>query len=425
MGRIDRYVIMQADILDVMKDTFGALGIQTLYMKPPYDEASCIDFGIGNKLYGDFDYKIVMDEIVKECLPDTIYIFKNYFYMYHTIFKFPESIQEEYGYTHCVIGPMLFHPVTQAEFAAVMLENHVDEKYGRDLQVFYSRMPYLNSFEQWSSMVIGFCKHFFDRELRLVQDHVPNSTMFSIKFNSFSIQPEPDFSTETIEKRYAAENRLLEAVKTGNYVEATLRFNEFIQYRILPRNNDPIRDMKNLLFVQNTLLRKAVEEANVHPVYIDDLSRKIAIQIESYTSESQLNAIRGDMIRKYCLLVNNYSRSGYSALIRKCLDYVDFHYMEQISLTSLAQKYFVSNTHLSALFKKEVEINLKEYIQEVRLRQARIQLNTTRLPIQEIAANCGFLDVNYFTRVFRKVHGMSPREYRNKLQTLKENWVSG
>jgi AraC-like DNA-binding protein len=66
-------------------------------------------------------------------------------------------------------------------------------------------------------------------------------------------------------------------------------------------------------------------------------------------------------------------------------------------------------------------MNLKEYIQEVRLRHARLMLNTTRLPIQEIASNCGFLDVNYFTRVFRKVHGISPRAYRNKMHNIQED----
>lgn len=65
-------------------------------------------------------------------------------------------------------------------------------------------------------------------------------------------------------------------------------------------------------------------------------------------------------------------------------------------------------------------MNLKEYIQEVRLKHARLLLNTTKFPIQEIAANCGFLDVNYFTRVFKKVHGMSPREYRNKMQEVSD-----
>ena len=174
------------------------------------------------------------------------------------------------------------------------------------------------------------------------------------------------------------------------------------------------------MFVVNTLLRKAVEEVQVHPIYIDELSRKLAIQIESCTTGNQLNTLRTEMIKKYCLLVKNYSRSGYSSLVRECMDYVDFHYMEQITLTSLAQQYFVSNTHLSALFKKEVNMNLKEYIQEVRLKHARLLLNTTQFPIQEIAANCGFLDVNYFTRVFKKVHGMSPREYRNKMQEVSD-----
>lgn len=411
---------MQVDILNVMRETISALGVQTLYLKPPYNEAERLDFGMCNKIYGNFDYKILVDEIVEESQPNTIYVVKNHFYMYYTFFSFPERIREEYEYTHCIMGPLLFQPVTNAEYAAIMKANHIDEKYSRDLQVFYSQLPYLKSFDQWNGIVISFCKQIFDSDLQLVQNHMPNDSLFQLKFDTFAVLPEPDFSTETIEKRYDAENRLLQAVKTGNYVEATLRLNEFVQYRILPRHSDPVRDIKNLLFVENTLLRKAVEQANVHPVYIDELSRKIAIQIESLTTEHQLLGIRTDMVRKYCLLVNNYSRSGYSKLIRKCLDYVDFHYMEPLSLTSLAQQYFVSNTHLSALFKKEVNMNLKEYIQDIRLRQARIQLNTTRLPIQEIAANCGFLDVNYFTRVFRKVHGMSPREYRNRMQDAKE-----
>lgn len=411
---------MQADILEVMKDTFAAFGIQTLYLKPPYEDAVGIDLGIGMKIYENFDYKILMDEIIRECRPNAIYVFKNSFYMYHTIFKFPDYIEEEYGYTHCIIGPVLFHPLSWSEFYDIMEANHVDEKYSRDLQVFYAQLTCLDSYEKWNGIIIQFCRKIFKDEIELLQDYSGNSSMFSLQFNTFTVTPEPELSKETIEERYQAENRTLQAVKTGNYVEAAARINELLQYRILPRNNDAVRDQKNLMFVVNTLLRKAVEEVQVHPIYIDELSRKLAIQIESCTTENQLNTLRTEMIKKYCLLVKNYSRSGYSSLVRECMDYVDFHYMEQITLTSLAQQYFVSNTHLSALFKKEVNMNLKEYIQEVRLKHARLLLNTTKFPIQEIAANCGFLDVNYFTRVFKKVHGMSPREYRNKMQEVSD-----
>ena len=309
---------MQTDVLSMMKDMLDAMGIQTLYLKPPYEDAVRVDFGVSGKIYGDFDYRIVMEGIIKECLPDTIYLFRSCYYMYHTVFCFPEQIQKEYGYTHCVIGPILFRPISKEEFAEIMEKNHVDQKYGRDLRVLYSRLPYMQSVEQWNSIVISFCKKIFGtREIRLVQNHIPDMSMVSIRFNTFAVQPEPDFSTETIEKRYAVENRMLKAVKEGNYVEATLQLNEFVKYRILPRHNDAVRDMKNLLFVLNTLLRKSVELANVHPVYIDELSRKIAIQIERCTTENQLAGIRGEMVRKYCLMVNNYSRTGYSRLYRK------------------------------------------------------------------------------------------------------------
>jgi AraC-like DNA-binding protein len=390
-------------------------------MKPPYEEAKKLDMGISVKLYGEFNYQIVMEDIIRSCVSDTIFVVRNSFYMFHSYFAFPEEIQKEYGYTHCVIGPMLEHIPTDEEIEQIMSTRGIHVEYEQNLRVFYSQLPLIPSLERWNSLMIQFCRRIFGKEPSLIQNERAADSIFSLKYNSFSVQPDPDLSSEAIEVRYAMENRFLEAVRKGDYVEATLRANEFSKNRIQPRNSDSVRDLKNLMFVQNTLLRKAVEQANVHPVYIDELSRRLAVEIESKSTLAQLKALRAEMIRRYCLLVDNYSRSGYSQLIHNCLDYVDFHYMEPITLRSLAEQFYVSNTHLSTLFKKEVNMNLKEYIQEVRLRHARLLLNTTRIPIQEIAINCGFLDVNYFTRVFRKVHGISPRAYRNKMYDIQES----
>ena len=407
---------MQSDILMVMKETFQAFGIQTVFLKPPYNNVSDIDLGLANQMYMDYNYDQVMEEIEKISEPNKIYMTKNPLYMCHTFFAFPEHITQEYGYTYCVIGPMVFEPVSQMEFAQIMEDYSIDEKYSRDLQVFFTRIPEFQSYERWCSLVVSFCKRISNEEVQLVHDQSLDFSKLNNVMKKHMNQEEPDFTTDTIEKRYAAENRMLNAIKKGDYTDAMVRMNELLQYQLLPRTNDSVRDKKNLMLVLNTLLRKSIEQVKVHPVYIDELSRKFAIQIENMTSINQLDVVRVEMIHKYCLLVNNFSRSGYSDMIRQCMDYVDFHYMEELSLAKLAEQYFVSNTHLSAVFKKEVGINLKEYIQEVRLRQARLQLNTTRLPIQEIAGNCGFLDVNYFSRVFRKLHGMSPREYRAKIR---------
>src|SRR5574344_3090207 len=116
---------MQTDVLSMMKDMLDAMGIQTLYLKPPYEDVVRVDFGISGKIYGHFDYRIVMDDIANGCMQDTIYMLKNCYYMYHTIFQFPEQTQKEYEYTHCIIGPVLFKPISNEEFSDIMEKNHV------------------------------------------------------------------------------------------------------------------------------------------------------------------------------------------------------------------------------------------------------------------------------------------------------------
>ena len=411
---------MRVELLDFIKSTIESFGMQILFLKPPYEDASKFEFGLRSKIFGDFKYDILINDILESCNPNTLYTVRNRFFMYHSYFRFPESVEKEYGYTHCIIGPFLAGALSDEDFSSILRKNSIESQYERNLRVFYSKIPVIPTLETWNTMILGFCKHIFNCEVNLVQNTLENESIFSLHYNSFSIQPDMDFSTDTIEHRYYLENQFLEAIRKGDYAEATQRFSEWTTYKLLPRHGDSLRDAKNITIVTSTLCRKAVEQANVHPVYIDELSRKIAIEIESCTTLTQIANLKTEIIRKYCLLIKNYSRSGYSQLIHKCLDYVDFHYMDQITLKSLSEQFFVSNTHLSALFKKEVDQNLKEYIQEVRLRQARLLLNTTRLPIQEIATNCGFMDVNYFTRVFRKVHGISPRTYRNKMQNIND-----
>lgn len=407
---------MKIDILEHFKETCHSMGIQVLYLAPPYEQNDEFDYGLIKKLFPHFDYREIFETIDKNCLSDTVYISKSEFYMYHTFFRFPETIQEEYGYSICSIGPILFQPLTQLEFYSLMEHHHIEERYNQDLQIFYSQLPCVASIDTWVSLITTLCRTIFQKEIHLIQDHTPRNNLISMNFKDITPQPELTLSTEVIEKRYAAENAMLQALKRGDYTETILRHNQFLQYRISPRTNDSVRNVKNFLFVANTLYRKAVEQAGVHPIYIDALSRQLAIQIESCTSEVQIKPLENEMIRKYCLLVKNHSRAGYSDLIHRCLDYIEFHYMEQISLKSLAEQLSVSSVYLSTLFKKEVGSNLSNYIQDIRLRQSLILLNSTSLPIQEVAAQCGFLDMNYFSRVFKKLYHISPRDYRKQIQ---------
>ena len=74
----------------------------------------------------------------------------------------------------------------------------------------------------------------------------------------------------------------------------------------------------------------------------------------------------------------------------------------------------MSPSYLSRQFKSKVGINITRFITERRIQAAQRLLITSDLDISEIADQLGFKSANYFYTVFKKIHGMSPREYRKK-----------
>ena len=75
----------------------------------------------------------------------------------------------------------------------------------------------------------------------------------------------------------------------------------------------------------------------------------------------------------------------------------------------------VTKSYLSTLFKKETDTNITDYIHSVRIRHALVLLNSTALPIHAIATSCGYSDINYFIKIFKRLNGNSPKQYRSQM----------
>jgi YesN/AraC family two-component response regulator len=222
-----------------------------------------------------------------------------------------------------------------------------------------------------------------------------------------------------IEERYRLEDEFLYAVRQGNYQQAMSAKDGFGKYRLESRNADSMRENKNYLIILNTLMRKAVQEAAVHPAHIDSTSANFAIRIEAARNAQDLSGIIDAMMRKYCLLVQNHSLRQYSKPIQQAINYIDFHFTEQISLEKLAAVAAISASYLSSQFKKETGTSVVDYIYQQRMRKVLTLLVTTSMPINKVAEAAGFYDENYFARAFKKRHHMTPREYRKMFQAKK------
>lgn len=106
---------------------------------------------------------------------------------------------------------------------------------------------------------------------------------------------------------------------------------------------------------------------------------------------------------------------GYSKVVKEVISYIDFHYAEDLSLSFFAELFSVSKSYLSGLFKKETGVTLTDYIHQVRNRRAITLINSSSLSITTVAASCGYNDINYFIRMFKREYGMSPKQYQKSI----------
>lgn len=219
---------------------------------------------------------------------------------------------------------------------------------------------------------------------------------------------------QRVEARYNSENRLIEAVAQGQSRKAELMLARTPQTSLEQRTPEKIRNTKNYTIILNTLLRKAAEQGGVHPLYIDRLSSEFARRIEKLTRQDDVSVLWQEMAHRYCLLVRKHSLKMYSPLIQKVVSRVEFDLAGDLSLKANAQALNVNASYLSTLFKKELGVTLTEYVNRKRVEYAIFLLNTTKLSISAVGQRCGIQDDNYFTKIFKKYVGKSPKQFRQE-----------
>lgn len=104
-----------------------------------------------------------------------------------------------------------------------------------------------------------------------------------------------------------------------------------------------------------------------------------------------------------------------SAILHQIYDYVNENYANEISLSDMASTLHLNYSYLSSYFKQRTHENLTNYISRVRVDKAKELLMDSRLSVSEISRLTGFSEHNYFSKVFKKITGMTPVEFRNQI----------
>lgn len=92
--------------------------------------------------------------------------------------------------------------------------------------------------------------------------------------------------------------------------------------------------------------------------------------------------------------------------------YIDQHFMEELSMRNVAHAMNYSDAYFCKLFKQCFHVNFSTYLNQYRIRKAKAMMENPRISIKDVGIACGYTDSNYFSRVFKRITGYTPTEYR-------------
>jgi YesN/AraC family two-component response regulator len=101
-----------------------------------------------------------------------------------------------------------------------------------------------------------------------------------------------------------------------------------------------------------------------------------------------------------------------SRIVKNAAEYISQNFSEDITLATVADHLHVNTSYLSTLFRQVTGMTFKEHLNRVRIEEAARLLSNTDYPVMEIAIACGYKDQSYFTKVFKKLTGLTPKQYR-------------
>ena len=207
--------------------------------------------------------------------------------------------------------------------------------------------------------------------------------------------------------------KLLKSSIENQNINGTLKIiSKLFQY--MKENKIPIEEVRNICVY--------IHQFCINPLFFgnaEDYAAEIGLPalkklIEGGTADS----LEKNMLSFASLILERMAcdTSSQGNLIHTIKTHIAQHYKEELTLEGLASLVYLSPTYLSKLFKRETGENLSTYMQTIRIDAAKTLLRTTPLKTYEVAERVGISDPVYFSRIFKKVVGVKPKDFRKSCE---------
>ncbi|TVR48644.1 MAG: AraC family transcriptional regulator [Puniceicoccaceae bacterium] len=212
------------------------------------------------------------------------------------------------------------------------------------------------------------------------------------------------------------EPALLAAIRRGDRGEAR-RIINYVLVQIYSAGEERSELLKGLLLELVVMITRAAVEAGARQSELLGLNFQSLTELAAIDDDEQLAAWLRTTLERVMTAIEAQENFTPPLLVTRALTYMRNHLGEPITRDEVARQAGISPGHFSRLLKERTGRSFTELLRQCRIDLACDLLRSTERSLAEIAAECGFCDQSYFTRVFQDVKGTTPKQFRSDLRT--------
>lgn len=201
---------------------------------------------------------------------------------------------------------------------------------------------------------------------------------------------------------------MIEAIDANAYIQKYIQICGLVNE--IP-NHSPVLIFELIETLHKQIL-KIWQENHIPEELCKDFEKEIQYILDFNITEELMENSFSDDIRIYFERVGRENQKKSQFPIRRAKQYIQQNYANAITLEEVAGAISLSPAYLSTVFKKEIGIKFSDYLVSCRMEEAKRLLKSSNEPIAVISEKVGYIDSKYFSRIFYKIIGLKPSEYR-------------
>ncbi|MDO4898544.1 MAG: AraC family transcriptional regulator [Rothia sp. (in: high G+C Gram-positive bacteria)] len=202
-------------------------------------------------------------------------------------------------------------------------------------------------------------------------------------------------------------------LRDGKYealAEAARMFTVFAPDQL---STNHLRNLRYMFVASTTLATRFAIEGGMNSDEAYDTSDRFIRSMDLARTEAEVRRLHANMFSEFLVKIQRArQRRKSNAVLNACLDYIDGHLDQKITLALLAQQVERSPNHIGQLFYQHMGVGLSTYLLHRRVDTAKSMLIHTNLTHAEIAETLAFSSQSYFIRCFQQVNGQTPAQFR-------------